>query len=61
LRREWDALDLGNQLDDEALSQVSAAPDRAALGTAFATFDSIDALLAQGHTTNLYRLRGRGV
>lgn len=55
-RAEWDALDLGNviqQGDIPSGSGITTADLAAAIGT---TVDALNALLAAGHATNLYRV-----
>lgn len=59
-RREWDAMDYGNSNpitpdDLEGSSgMVNAGDIASAVGT---TVDAIEGLLAQGHATNLYKVR----
>ncbi len=55
-RRAWDALDLGNviqQSDIPAGTGITTAELAAAIGT---TLVAIEALMAAGHATNLYRV-----
>lgn len=68
LKLEWDALDLGNKIDDGdrkastptlgdfegANSHLTKAEIGAVTGT---TLAAIEALLKQGHATNLYKIR----
>lgn len=58
LRREYDALDYGNELDqEEHFVGENEAIEKAHLVSAVSTVETIGGLLAQGHRTNLYRVR----
>ena len=57
LKREWDALDYGNTLGDDAFegsnSEVTLAEVTAVIGV---TLTALNDLMAQGHGSNLYKM-----
>jgi hypothetical protein len=57
LRREWDSLDYGNTITEEAFTGDNAELDIDAIAAFFTSIDALEAVLAQGHATNLYALR----
>lgn len=58
LKAEWDALDYGNSLPEEAFAGTNADVDRAAIAAVIGTtLSALDGLLAAGHATNLYKVR----
>lgn len=57
LQREWNALDYGNTLTEDAFAGANAGLDTAAVGAVvFATADALRAVLNTGHATNMARL-----
>jgi len=66
LKAEWDALDLGNKIDDGKRDDSTPSfgdfegqthLTKADIAAAFNTLAAIETLLNQGHATNLYRIR----
>ena len=60
LSAEWSAMGYSKALTDEDINTPDL-PSKDDINGAFETLDAINALLAQGHATNLYRVRRRGV
>lgn len=57
LGREYAALDYGNTLPPEKFVGENAEITKPELVSSVATVEAINGLLAQGHRTNLYRVR----
>lgn len=57
LDREYVALDLGNSLMDGDFDGANVGITKAQLVAAVGSVEAIDALLATGHATNLYRVK----
>lgn len=58
LRQEWDALDYGNSLNQEAdFVGENVEITKAQLADAVTSVGTISNLLGQGHRTNLYKIR----
>jgi len=57
LKAEWDAVDMGNQLDAEHFISNDTGLAPADITAVFTTLAAIKALLAEGHATNLYKVK----
>lgn len=59
LRREWDALDYGNTLEESLFTDQGghAGIARADIGNMFAAMEQVEDLLANGGTSVFYKLR----
>lgn len=57
LRRQYDALDLGNALDDDAFTGPNDDITRDDLVAAVSSMGAIDEFFLAGHATNLYKMR----
>lgn len=57
LGREYAALDLGSELTDDDFVGVNAGITKADFLAAIASLQAIDQFAAQGHATNLYKVR----
>lgn len=55
-RRQWDALDLGNQLTEEDFAGANADLTVAELTAAVSSMEAINGFVAAGHATNLYEV-----
>jgi hypothetical protein len=57
LRREWDAMDYGSTLTDDAFAGEHAGLTTANLADFFSAMETVEQFLATGAATNYYRLR----
>jgi len=57
LKNKWDALDLGNTLNDSDIGGDNAGVTKAQLASVVGTsLDAFETLLSQGHETNLHQI-----
>lgn len=57
LRREWDALGLSSDIAPADFVGPNVGLETANLTAVYVTMEAIEALMAQGHATNLYSVR----